>query len=151
MIIQKKTAGSIVLKCEALLQLPEHVQLERPHLPNKKKEKGSWNLKSAIPKSSIPHYFLWGSSNVTPAQVKATRGATACCDAGCKHAVWSLCHHCAWIYPLVPYCFQLTCCSHCLCLFQTVDIWTSNVTDWITKPYYGVSNYERCTEVYSYL
>ena len=37
--------------------------------------------------------------------------ATACCDAGCRHAVWSLCHHRAWIYPPAPHRFQLT--RHC--------------------------------------
>ena len=68
-----------------------------------------WFSKYSIPREA--------PCNITPAQVKATRGATACCDAGCRHAVWSLCHHCAWIYLLVPFCFQLTRCSHCLCLF----------------------------------
>lgn len=65
----------------------------------------SWSVESLHSRSCGPCNF---------AQVTATRGTTACCDAGCKHAVWSLCHHCAWIYLLLPYCFQLTCCSHCL-------------------------------------
>lgn len=86
----------------------------------------------------------WGLCNITPAQVKATKGATACCDAGCRHAVWSLCHHCAWIYLLVPYCFQLTCRSHCLWLFhrQTQEI--LEYVLWETEPsYFRVCNHGR--------
>lgn len=124
----EKTAGSIVWKCEALLPLPE----SGVSPPQKKKK--NWEIRfpeSFMNAHQLFFFFLafcsvWFSKysipceapcNITPAQVKATRGATACCDAGCRHAVWSLCHHCAWIYLPVPFCFQLTRCSHCLCLF----------------------------------
>ena len=45
MIIQKETAGSIVLKCEALLQLPE---LGMPTSPPNNKNIILYHLKTAL-------------------------------------------------------------------------------------------------------